>query len=335
MKVLTLRDILAVKPDEYTLITIDTFNTKSLMKWLGNRAVRTNILRCRVTTTDSIFPSNRVSIEFKAPLLDEYITYIRDVVIPMYTLYLSSTKIKKSEKEAASIVITYLLSIISGHFTFPTESVGHIINLIYPHLRMEKVPTEGNCYFCSIAMSVGMDDTEIRSLIANALRESDLRGYLAKAYVDSCGSGPYYKEYYDNPGEFIENFPDYVEEPCNEGDSDCKDCMWGSNDFDPFIANFFKTPIISINLDRKGTEKSYDIRDEFTDDIVNVLSEYVGKKVYYRVNQEYTLSFQYTFPEGTNVDTPNDIDKVLDTHYPTIIGYVFRHSHFNAILVTK
>lgn len=341
-----LKDIVLVDIEDYAPLTDNlkppSFKLTDVIKWLADRRVRVNLLKCKVTIEDMELASNRVSINFDSPYREEYIEYIINSIIPGLVDHLSTTKYKSEYNDTISKTLEYLVSAAKGEFTIQSSSVGLIINDIFPHLRMIKVPAEGNCYFCSIGVSTGLTDVEIRQIVSNLISKSPDLPYIAKAYATGCKYGKYRKEYDSNPDQFIKNYPKYLASPCLPGDSDCKDCIWGINDYDQYIADYFDDPLISISIDRKGDsyeEGLKDIIQEFGYDdeeeskIIQTIKEYLGSKLYYKEDQIYTIGLSYVFPKGILNLFNGDMEPAFLIEYKNVISYMYRAAHFNGIKI--
>lgn len=339
-----LKDIVSIYIDDYTPLSDNlkppSFKLTDVIKWLADRRVRVNLLKCKVTVEDMELASNRVSINFDSPYREEYIEYIINSIIPGLVDHLSTTKYKSEYNDTISKTLEYLVSAAKDEFTIPSSSVGLIINDVFPHLKMIKVPAEGNCYFCSIGVSTGLTDEEIRKIVSSQISVSPNLPYIAKAYAKGCKYGKYKKEYETNPDQFTQNYPKYLASPCLPGDSDCKDCIWGISDYDQYIADYFDDPLISISIDREGDSYEEGLKDiihefgyEDENNIVQTIRKYTGSKIYYKENQVYTIGLSYVFPKGI-IDLFNgDMEPAFLIEYKNVISYIYRSSHFNGVKI--
>lgn len=338
-------DIISIRKPIYVPLTqnmLRAFDTESIAKWLTNPSVRSSLLNIEVGINDIQLGIRLENTKFfNSPYFSEYRKYIQNTVISSYIEYLQRVKPEKSE--LIGRVLSYLASAAIGNMTLPTDSVGYIINDIFPHIHMVKRPSAGNCYFCSIGYGINLSADEMRGAVVDIITTPSSQGMdppyvsLAKNYALGCRIGKLYDWYIKDPTGFIKQFPTLLRKPCSQGERDCNECVWGGNDYDPFIAEFFNVPVLSISIDRRGKEVSKDIStivNTTNISIANTYKYYLGtSNIRYRINQLYSFNFICVFPPEIYEKFSNIVE-AFDQEYENIIGYIYKGEHFNAIRYT-
>lgn len=75
-------------------------------------------------------------------------------------------------------------------------------------------------------------------------------------YVTGCAGGTFFDEYKKDPISFINRFPSILKRDCTSGQRDCNECVWGGNDYDPYLADIFNVPVISVRMERRGKDEN-------------------------------------------------------------------------------
>jgi hypothetical protein len=209
-------------------------------------------------------------------------------------------------------------------------SVGFILSDIFLHMSMVKTPAAGNCYFCSVGMNANIPGDELRALISTAIVKDGEYVRLAKQYIEGCRTGKFADQYYEDPDSFIEEFPSLLETPCEVGDTDCNECIWGGNEYDSYVADILGTPVVAISIERAGKEIVIPLLQVMNKADATTIYEYTrSNSIRYRTAQEFTIDISYIFPTRTYEEDPN-LEEAFDIP-TTPAGYIYRHSHFDGI----
>jgi len=307
------------------------FSSEAIAGWLSNRMVRENLLNIHVTITDIELDRNNLTDLkfFDSPHFNAYTDYITHDVLPQYIQYLSRTRPRPNV--LTQRVLTYLISASVGQMSIPPDSAGYVLGDLFPRMKLIKESTQGNCYFCSVGHNVGADNIEVRNSIADAIIEDDSVGFIAKQYIQGCGNGKYVEQYRRDPIEFGYLFTELLRKPCTEGQRDCNECVWGGNEYDPYVANAYNRPLIPIEVNRSSSTANINIRQKYTDEDATLIERYlqIANNTPFRFtsNQSFILSISYIFPSYLY---PNIQEAFLvDLGMP--IAYMYRGNHFNAI----
>jgi hypothetical protein len=309
---------------------LSAFNTTTVARWIADHDVRENLVQAMFTINDIALEDIATFDDpiFQSPYIDEYKAYVRNTILPNYLEYLRHTHPQRTNMLEKTLNI--LLTIAYGEFTLASGSVGFILSDVFKYISMTKMPAAGNCYFCSVGANAGIPADELRTYIASAIVKDGEYIRLAEQYIAGCRGGKFAEQYNEDPDSFIEEFPFLLELSCEVGDTDCNECIWGGNEYDSYVANALGAPLVAISIDRAGREVSIPLVEIVDEADMSIIYEYTqSRSIRYREDQAFTIDITYIFPVQTYVDDP-DLEYAFDIP-TTPAGYVYRHSHFDAI----
>jgi hypothetical protein len=310
---------------------IYSFDTDSVRQWL--MSVIDNLLNVEVTITDTVLHRNTMSnvLFFDSPYFKGYIDYVRTVVLPGYLDYLI---IKNPPRDdVIERVLMYLLSAAEENMIIPLNRTYQIINFLFPHIKGVDQPSSGNCYYCAIGHNLDENGKKVRDDIATYIEKTGQVDKYAKMYIQGCGKGSLVDRYNRDMSKFIQEFPSLLRKSCIQGDRDCYNCIWGSDDYDPLVANIYSRPLVTTRVDRKHKVRTLDL-DIYSYEERNIIRYYLHLHRYgnpsYLENQDFFINISYIFPEFMYQLYP-DLEDIFFLEIEKPIGYMYREQHFVAL----
>lgn len=174
----------------------------------------------------------------------------------------------------------------------------------------------------------------MRRILASSIENDPDSKDIVARYARGCRGGRYSDMYELNSSEFINGFPSLLREDCQENDKDCEQCVWGSNEYDSYLATQFNRPVVSVTVNREKRDKDIDLLFSFGKRYGGIMSYYFGtNNINILTDQHYTIGISYTFPPETYEIFGDDMSDVIYNEWDEYIIYVYNRSHFNSVSI--
>lgn len=288
---------------------IKGYSVGHVYEWMIDPVVRRSLMNFPI-----IVVKDYQAIEYgtDSPYKDDYVNYVREYIIPGFINYLSSYRYPPTEP--LSVLIYYLLTAAEGSYNIPDSYLPNLIPIINPHYKISKQPKIGNCYFCSIGQGIGLDAETIREDLATKIVEDGIYPKLALEYLRECPQNSFYSKHIDRR-VFVEEFPSLIAKTCMTGDTNCGECVWGSNDYDSIIAELYGIPIIGFQIDLTNEGRREAINLEEYHPVIEKFA--MARAFRYMPNPIYRISISESLPRNKS--------------YRMVGMYSYHGNHFDAI----
>ena len=220
-----------------------------------------------------------------------------------------------------------------------------MVQYIFPHLEIQKIPDDGDCYYSSVGKSMGLNSLKVRQDLAVGFAQlsSDDKGITVDGSIFTCpdnaGLGLMYKQ---DRNKLIQDFPKILTEKCGEGKMDCYECVWGGSFLDEITLMVYKAPVISIAILPGSEDKQHKISiksisqtpelEKFITDLLNVLNPTFWEPK--TSSMSFPIIEKIISISMTPIANGSEEVKLLDSHQ-SIMYIIDAGKHVDAVIPKK
>lgn len=311
------------------LVSLSQFDFRTVKDWLDNWDVRINLFEAYPLKV-MVFPfslnyARELAFPFRSPYREQYQNYILTQLLPGY---IDTERKSLTPGQIEANLTEQLLRAAFGALVATPQDVYYYFESVFPHLQIQRVADDGDCYYSAIGLHDNRDSTQVRADLAGGFTQLS-PGDQTTIVRNSIGECPQHKQlgidYARNRNEVVRRFPDILQIQCNQGKQDCGECLWGGNFLDEVVYLVYRTPVISVGISPEQQETyRYQLDDlpRSTRLIVEMVLDRIQPSFWDRDHSEFRFEDDQPvlFVNSYPMVSGREEDELMSS--PSFIGYI-------------